>query len=696
MVGLFILSIPTWAQDASDEDMFSLSLEELMNIPINSASKKSETLFDAPLSSYTITKAEIDKAGSTSIMEALRLAPGVIVREQTNGVYDIHIRGFDNLTRTAGISDKTSTTALVMIDNRPVFNHNLGGTAWEALPVDLNDVERIEIVRGPSAPLFGPNAVTGVINIITKKASEGTYANASVQYGTPNTFIANGSFGQNVNDKFSFGLSVNYQEREKFDDTYFQNNVEGFYTLDQLDQLVGPGLPPFVNSFSSMYPNPETSMRKYGANAIVSLNVTENISFDLSAGLQDAEAQKIFLGGIFNGMHFTTNTTKTQYVNLAGKVHGFAFRGSYLNGEDDLSFNQSPDKYDYKIADINGEYTFTIGENASIVPGISYQDVAYNDINYTTEGFVFLNGTEQSISTFAGFVRSDFHIVKDWRVIAALRVDKFSSHDDAYLAYEFATTYKIGEKNLVRAAITRSNSGSFIGNNYLNFRLPDAGGPGADLVRSGNENLDLFTIDMIEVGFRTKLSTSVQMDIDVFHQKAENLSTILNTNALLQEFGNVPTTATQIGSTLSFNIVPTEKWQIKPFLTIQSTETQLLPSNFNNPAADPTITYSDSKHESTPTIFGGYYVNYQPISKLNINVNGYFFGNQTQYDDNFTAEAGDIKSKFLLNAKVGYNLTSQFNVYLNARNAFNSDSREYFAGDRIGALYMVGASFNLK
>src|SRR6187402_4004507 len=120
-------------QKPEEDDLYSLSLEELMNVPINSASKKDETLFDAPLSSYTITRADIDKSGATSIMEALRLAPGVIVREQANGMYDIHIRGMENLTRTNGTFLKSNSYTLVMIDNRPVFNHGLGGTNWESL-----------------------------------------------------------------------------------------------------------------------------------------------------------------------------------------------------------------------------------------------------------------------------------------------------------------------------------------------------------------------------------------------------------------------------------------------------------------------------------------------------------------------------------------------------------------------------------
>src|SRR6186713_3388411 len=108
---LSLLATPALSQEQvnTQEDLYDLSLEELMNVPIVSASKKDETLFDAPLSSYTITRSDIDKAGSTSIMEALRLAPGVIVREQANGVYDIHIRGFDNILRTNETNTKTNT-----------------------------------------------------------------------------------------------------------------------------------------------------------------------------------------------------------------------------------------------------------------------------------------------------------------------------------------------------------------------------------------------------------------------------------------------------------------------------------------------------------------------------------------------------------------------------------------------------------
>src|SRR3989442_9575314 len=114
----------------SVSSLLRLSIENLMNIPIYSASKVAESTFDAPLSSSVVTKEQIKRSGCTSIMEALRMVPGVIVREQTNGNYDIHIRGLDNIPPNAGLLFFTSSTTLVMIDNYPVYNYLHGGTFW--------------------------------------------------------------------------------------------------------------------------------------------------------------------------------------------------------------------------------------------------------------------------------------------------------------------------------------------------------------------------------------------------------------------------------------------------------------------------------------------------------------------------------------------------------------------------------------
>ena len=707
LTGCMALSIPSFSQDKeakAEDDLFTLSLEELMNVPIQSASKKDETLFDAPLSSYTITRADIDRAGSTSVMEALRLAPGVIVREQTNGIYDIHIRGFDNILRTSEPYTKANLATLVMIDNRPVFNHNLGGTFWEALPIDINDVERIEIVRGPSAPLFGPNAVTGVINIITKRVEENaTLVNANVQIGTPSTTIANASVGKSFG-KFSLQVSGNYQQRERFDDTYYLPGLGDFFTLDDLTQIVGPQL-------EEQYPDPKLAMKKWGANVFMNYKASEDINFDISLGTQDSEVQKIFLSNVFNGsIPFTNNQTETSYINFAGKVHGLNFRTSYLAGHDNLALNAAPNQYDYDVFDASAEYTLSLGKIGNIVPGLSYQSAVLTDKDYVNEGLVFLNGESPDIKTTSAFLRTDLKPLEALRIIAAIRIDKFSAPDDAYFAYELATTYKLNESNLIRAALTRSNSGSFIGNNYLDLRVPL--GPGLDFVRAGSTNLNLFTINMIEIGYRAQLSKSFQLDIDFFNQKAENFTALLTTNGIdpgngtfqptEQKFLNVPTTATQIGFTLALNYVPNDKIQVKPFVTIQQTKTKELPSSFVEPnlagALGAPVTYSDSDHENTPGFYGGYYLNYRVTKAFNVNLNGYFFGSQRQYDandDSAPREIGDIKSKFLFNVKASYTV-NKVNFYVNGRNAFNTNSREFYAADQVGGLYTFGVSLNLN
>jgi len=694
LLAVLICAVPAFAQDQQqpeDEDLFTLSLEELMNVPIKSASKKDETLFDAPLSSYTITRADIDKAGSTSIMEAMKLAPGVIVREQANGMYDIHIRGMENLTRTNGTFLKTNSYTLVMIDNRPVFNHGLGGTNWESLSIDINDVERIEIVRGPSSPLFGPNAVTGVINIITKRLGDAeTLVNANVQAGTLGTTIANASVGKKFG-KFSAIVSGNFQDRNRVDSKYYS---EGTGTYEDLSDIITD---PTARDLS--YPDPSRSLNKWGVNGYFDVAVSEEVSFDLTLTHQAAEFQKIWISNpLMDG------NTKNTSANLKATIHGLNLRTSYLTGHnlDTRLHIPSPwAEYDFNVYDAVAEYDFKIGKKYSITPGASYQTVTFDDRDYVdpvNEGTIGLFNAENTITTLAGYVRADLNFTEKLRVLAGLRVDKFSDPDDAYLAYEFATTYKFNSKNLIRAAITRSNSGSFIGYNFV-----DIGGG-----QIGNTNLDLFTLNMIEIGYRSQLTSKFQLDIDVFRQVGENLTAIIQT-AGPQEFNNIPTEATQIGATVSLNFVPNEKIQFKPFFTFQKTETEDLPSMYVDPAIVPPgmVTYNDSKHAYTPASYGGFYLNYRPVSKLNINFNGYYFTQQNQYDGSqynpATGEKlepqygyGQVKGKFTMNAKVSYEAVKNLNVFINARNLFSTDTREFYAGDRTAGLYTLGASFNLN
>src|SRR5712691_3008758 len=140
-----------------------LSLEELSNIEITSVSKHAERLSDAPASVFVITAEDIRRSGATSLPEALRIAPNLEVARVNANSYSISARGFNN---TAG------NKLLVLIDGRAVYTPLFSGVFWDVQDVVLEDIERIEVISGPGATLWGVNAVNGVINVITRRSQD--------------------------------------------------------------------------------------------------------------------------------------------------------------------------------------------------------------------------------------------------------------------------------------------------------------------------------------------------------------------------------------------------------------------------------------------------------------------------------------------------------------------------------------------
>src|SRR5712671_2564414 len=155
-------------------DLADLSIEELGNIQVTSVSKHTERLADAPASIFVITGEDIRRSGATRLAEALRLAPNLEVARVSASSYAISARGFNNT-----IANKL----LVLIDGRTVYTPLFSGVFWDAQDVLLEDVERIEVISGPGATLWGANAVNGVINVITRRASDTQGAFAYGQAG---------------------------------------------------------------------------------------------------------------------------------------------------------------------------------------------------------------------------------------------------------------------------------------------------------------------------------------------------------------------------------------------------------------------------------------------------------------------------------------------------------------------------------
>lgn len=167
LVGLFLLSnasaLPAQEVGSSPEVLKKLSVEELMNIEVTSVSRRPEKLSVAASAIQVITGEDIRRSGATTVPEALRLASNLEIAQIDSRQWAISARGFNSTS---------ANKMLVLIDGRTVYTPLYAGVFWDVQDVLLEDIERIEVISGPGATLWGANAVNGVINITTKRAED--------------------------------------------------------------------------------------------------------------------------------------------------------------------------------------------------------------------------------------------------------------------------------------------------------------------------------------------------------------------------------------------------------------------------------------------------------------------------------------------------------------------------------------------
>jgi len=149
--------------DTGPQTLKNLSLEDLSKIEVTTVSKESTEAFKTPAAISVLTREDIARSGATNIPDLLRLVPGVEVAQVSSDKWAIGIRGFEGYL---------SKAVLVLIDGRSVYTPLFAGVYWEMQDTLIEDIDRIEVIRGPGGTIWGANAVNGVINIITKNARE--------------------------------------------------------------------------------------------------------------------------------------------------------------------------------------------------------------------------------------------------------------------------------------------------------------------------------------------------------------------------------------------------------------------------------------------------------------------------------------------------------------------------------------------
>ena len=251
LAGILILAFSggVWAQegDGDDDALFDLSLEDLLSVEVTSVSKRAQPLHDAAAAIFVLNQTDIRRSGASSLPEALRLVPGMHVARIDANKWAISARGFNN---------RFGSKLLVLVDGRTVYNAAFTGVYWELPNLLLEDIDRIEVIRGPGSALWGANAVNGVVNVVTSNAADaqgalvvaegGTLETGRVglRYGTqfgPATYakfygsgrfqgsfeLADGSDAHDDFDIFRAGMQLNSQNRQAEDLTFQAEAYEG-------------------------------------------------------------------------------------------------------------------------------------------------------------------------------------------------------------------------------------------------------------------------------------------------------------------------------------------------------------------------------------------------------------------------------------------------------------------------------------
>lgn len=394
-------------------DLTQVSIENLMNMEVTSVSKKEQKLSRAAAAVFVITQEDIRRSGATSIPDLLRMVPGVDVAQLDANIWVISIRGF---------ADRFSDKVLVLIDGRSVYTPTSSGVYWDQQDVPLEDVERIEVIRGPGGTVWGANAVNGVINIITKDA-------AATQGGL---LAAVAGSGENAQELIQYGGKTGQKGHYRVFNKYF--NVGNLTAAD--GTAAADGWHMLHGGFRSDWS--------------LSSRDTMTVQGDLLGTSEGGTVNVVLSNALPQQPTFNTRTRAG-----AGNVLGRWNRT--LEGKSDLSLQIYYDGYHRheeggserrNTFDLDFQHHLAVGSRQDVVWGLGYRVTGDNLTPKFSKSFTPARKTD---NLFSGFVQDEIKVACAlWLTVGA------KLEHNAYTGFEFEPSAQLVWAHTPRQAMWMS------------------------------------------------------------------------------------------------------------------------------------------------------------------------------------------------------------------------------------------------
>ena len=493
LAGLAMIAFPVPAhpQQSSDSDLTQTSLEDLMNINITSVSKKEQKTSQAPGAIFVINQDDIRRSGALNIPDLLRMVPGLDVAQIDAGKWAISARGFNG---------QYSNKLLVLIDGRTVYTPIFAGVFWDSQNVPLDTIERIEVIRGPGAAVWGSNAVNGVINIITQNAGEtqGGYLSAGIGN------IATGSETLRYGGKIR-GLGAYRVYAEGF-------HYDSLPTLGGLDgeddwRLVHGGFraDSVLSAKDSLTTEGETYQGDAGEIATTPISLTP------------PETESVALHDVYSGWNLLSRWSHTISPRSQTSLQLYFDR----TNRGDTTYSLGVNTFD-----IDFQHHVGVGTRQDMVWGVGYR--LSSDETSPTLRIVFAP-QNRNLHLFSSFVQDEISVRPErLQLSLGARIE----HND-YTGFGFQPSARMvwtpDGRNMVWGAIssadrTPSRSDTDIRVNYA--ALPGPGNMPMLVSLFGDPNFKNERLTAFEVGHRNSWTSTLSIDSTIFYNRYRDLVSV--------------------------------------------------------------------------------------------------------------------------------------------------------------------------